>query len=354
MQQKKIFEIKHMKSFIVVFCIVLDICAGRPKTFVQTGNLKLSPIGCGTWAWGNRLLWGYDQNNDTKLLNTFKYVVSNGINWFDTADSYGTGSYNGRSEELLGQFLKELSIKERNKLSICTKIAPYPWRIGYSSFENAARQSIYRLQRPIDMIQLHWPPFLGWQELEYFSALNNLVNNGEATQIGLSNYGPKTLRRAAQFMGIKGNKIFSNQVQFSLLSRYPLTNGLSETCNELNIQLIGYSSLALGLLSDSYSIDKLPNGPRSILFREYLPAIQPLLGELRDIAKSRGKSVAQVALNWSLSKNALVLVGMRTVDQAKDNLGADGWRLTPAEVEVLDRVAAKNPKQLVQNSFQGN
>jgi pyridoxine 4-dehydrogenase len=69
-------------------------------------------------------------------------------------------------------------------------------------------------------------------------------------------------------------------------------------------------------------------------------------------ANGQGLALSQVALNWNLQKGFLVLVGVRSVAQAKDNLGAVGWALTPAEVEALDRAAAKVPKQLIQNSFQ--
>ena len=80
--------------------------------------------------------------------------------------------------------------------------------------------------------------------------------------------------------------------------------------------------------------------------------MKPLLDELRIIAKERGKTTAQVALNWNLAKGLLVLVGMRSEEQARENLGAVGWRLSACEVEALDRAASKVPKQLVQNSFQ--
>jgi pyridoxine 4-dehydrogenase len=61
-----------------------------------------------------------------------------------------------------------------------------------------------------------------------------------------------------------------------------------------------------------------------------------------------------VAINWVLQKGFLALVGIRSIEQAKENLGALGWTLSPAEVDTIDRIAAKNPKQLIQNSFQSN
>lgn len=71
------------------------------------GPLQISPMGFGTWAWGNKFLWNYDESLDDELQSVFNFVVSRGINVFDTADSYGTGQLNGRSEILLGKFLRE-------------------------------------------------------------------------------------------------------------------------------------------------------------------------------------------------------------------------------------------------------
>lgn len=84
-------------------------------------NLHLSPMGCGTWAWGNRFLWGYEPEMDTQLQETFNLLVSQGVTWFDTGDSYGTGKLNGRSETLLGKFSREyqgiINLKLRSQLS---------------------------------------------------------------------------------------------------------------------------------------------------------------------------------------------------------------------------------------------
>jgi pyridoxine 4-dehydrogenase len=65
-------------------------------------------MGFGTWAWGNQLLWGYEESMDTELQECFNLALKNGINIFDTADSYGTGKLNGQSERLLGKFISEL------------------------------------------------------------------------------------------------------------------------------------------------------------------------------------------------------------------------------------------------------
>ena len=67
----------------------------------------MSPMGLGTWAWGNRLLWGYDEEMYGELQQVFDLAISKGIDFFDTADSYGTGKLNDRSEILLGKFSRD-------------------------------------------------------------------------------------------------------------------------------------------------------------------------------------------------------------------------------------------------------
>uniref|UniRef100_A0A452ZTT7 NADP-dependent oxidoreductase domain-containing protein n=1 Tax=Aegilops tauschii subsp. strangulata TaxID=200361 RepID=A0A452ZTT7_AEGTS len=64
-------------------------------------------MGFGTWAWGNQLLWGYQEIMDSELQECFNLALKNGINLFDTADSYGTGKLNGQSERLLGKFIRK-------------------------------------------------------------------------------------------------------------------------------------------------------------------------------------------------------------------------------------------------------
>lgn len=85
-----------------------------------------------------------------------------------------------------------------------------------------------------------------------------------------------------------------------------------------------------------------------------MPAMKPLLGTLREIAKLKRKSVSQVVINWNIQKGFLVLVGARSVAQVKENLGGLGWNLKPEEVLEIDISASKVKKQLVQNSFQSD
>ena len=113
-----------------------------------SGGGPLNGIGFGTWAWGNQLIWGYEpQRDDAVLEATFRQAVASGLNLVDTADSYGTGRLNGRSELLLGRFTAALSAESRARLCIASKLAPFPWRLGRRGMDRALPSST-RSARP--------------------------------------------------------------------------------------------------------------------------------------------------------------------------------------------------------------
>jgi len=136
---------------------------GEVLTPVGDGSISLSPMGIGTWSWGNQFVWGYDESMDPELARVFNEAVESGINVFDTADSYGTGNgLDGRSEVLIGQFLRQCPSAKVDGVNIATKFAAYPWRVTPNSVVVAARESAARLDRPsIELGQLHWSTVRG-------------------------------------------------------------------------------------------------------------------------------------------------------------------------------------------------
>jgi pyridoxine 4-dehydrogenase len=325
-------------------------------TQAQSGNLSLPPMGCGTWAWGNRLLWNYDQNMDNELQRVFNFCVGHGVTLFDTGDSYGTGRLNGRSETLLGQFANAYNGPNQGSICIATKLAAYPWRLTRGSVVKACEASAKRLGRPVDMAQMHWSTanYAPWQEGPFLDGLMDLVEQGKVKGVGLSNFGPKRLQWAYERFRERGLAITSLQVQYSLLSTEPVAKlGLKDLCDELGIQLIAYSPLTLGLLTGKYAADgPYPKGIRGLLFRRLLPGIQPLLDTLKAIATARAKTPAQVALNWCICKGTIPIPGAKSLHQAEQNIGALGWSLDAGEVIELDNAADRSPRKMVQNIFQ--
>ena len=185
------------------------------------GGDALNGIGFGTWAWGNQLLWGYDAERDDRLLEeTFRQALASGLGLIDTADSYGTGRLNGRSEQLLGRFAARLPATRRADLCIATKLAPFPWRLGRRGLDQALQASRQRLQGHLRRVQLHWSTarYAPWQEVQLLDGLADRVLDGSISEIGVSNIGPKRLAWMQQRLAERGVPLRSVQVQYSLLS----------------------------------------------------------------------------------------------------------------------------------------
>jgi pyridoxine 4-dehydrogenase len=318
-------------------------------------NLIFPVMGCGTWAWGNQLLWGYDPSMDTELQQVFNLCVDRGVTFFDTGDSYGTGKFKGQSEKLLRRFSQAYSGPNAAQICLATKLAAYPWRLTRGAMVQAGQASIGRMGR-VDLAQMHWPTanYAPWQEGALLDGLADLYEQGLIKGVGLSNYGPKRLKWVQARFQSRGLPIVSLQVQYSLLSTYPVTElGLKDICDEYGIKLIAYSPLCLGLLTGKYDHQgPFPKGLRRWLFPRLLPGMTGLLTCLKELAALHDKTIAQVALNWCIAKGTIPIPGAKNVAQAEQNLGALGWQLSAAEVDALDQEAASVDRKMVQNIFQ--
>ena len=317
-------------------------------------------IGVGTWAWGNQFLWGYAPDQDQGLRDCFQRAVERGLGFFDTADSYGTGRWNGRSECLLGQFMAALPPRRRQELCVATKLAPFPWRLGRRGFERALRSSRGRLQGKLDRVQMHWSTarYAPWQEAPLLQGLVDQVLAGTVAELGVSNVGPERLRRIQGELAARGVPLRSLQVQLSLLAPEPIRpGGLVDICRELGVELIAYSPLALGLLTRMPGAEpSLPSGPRRWLFRRLWPDLQPLLEAMVQIAARREAPLAAVALNWCRAHGAMPIAGLRSVAQADDAADALTWSLEAGERERLDQLSLALPSRarMPANPFQSS
>jgi len=313
------------------------------------------PIGVGTWAWGNQFLWGYDPAQDAQLQATFEQAVALGLRFFDTADSYGTGRLQGRSERLLGRFRQALAPEDQQDLLVATKLAPFPWRLGRGGLKRAFEASRARLGGRLERVQLHWSTarYAPWQESPLLDGLADLVNEGLVASLGLSNFGPRRLRQVHGQLQSRGVRLASLQVQCSLLAPRAIEpGGVADVCRELGIQLIAYSPLALGLLARPPGAVAPPaGGVRRLLFARLSPRIHPLLELLAEIARSRQVPQAAVALNWCRSHGAMPIVGLRTVGQAQMAAAASRWSLDGAERQALDAAARGLPVGMPANPF---
>ena len=355
---------------LILRCNTALLLQSKPKIgTVRAGPIQISSMGCGTWSWGNRLLFNYDPSQDEEIFMAYCAVRNAGVTLFDTADSYGTLDLNGRAEMLLGQFEQRYLAETINDLKpwwnrsepskpqqVATKFAPYPWRITRGSMVQAAQESLKRLDQPkLAIAQLHWSTskYQPFQERSLWEGLADVYDNGLCDAVGVSNYGPAQLQKVAAFFNERNVPLATAQIQFSLMT-YKESKHMNDVCNSVDCRLISYSPLCLGLLTGKYTLDNLPRpgNPRRQLFRELLPGAQDLLNTLQVLAKDYGKTQSQIAINWAIQKGTVPIPGARTLKMAEENLGATGWSLKSDALEVLDLTASRVSKPMIQNIFQ--
>lgn len=306
---------------------------------VDLGTLRVSPMGLGML---NLPLDKEVDENASSVLNAAKGM---GINFIDTAEAYGFG----KSEIMTKNSCESAGLAIGSDIEIATKFAPFPTRPDGASVVEACRASADRLGvDQIPLYQIHFPdlvqPFkvFGRENRKdelYWDGLAECYLSGLAKNVGVSNYGPETLLRAHEALSKRGVPIASNQINLSLL-RYRSSEATLRTCEELGIKVLGYFPLANGLLTDKYSTDTPPSFPKSLTMKKYYEECEPLLKVLRRIASEKGKSPAQISINWVMMKNAIPIPGARNAAMANDNFGAMGWRLTDDEVAELEAASA--------------
>ena len=224
--------------------------------YIQLGktDFQISPIGLGTWSWGDRLFWAYGITHSSRDVEAaFDASIDAGINFIDTAEVYGFGG----SEKLLARLFD----RTKRELIITTKLFPYPWRLGTRSLIRGLRASLRRLGvETIDLYMIHWPlPPLRVER--WTKALIHAYEEGLIKAIGVSNYNLAQMRRAQEVLDKHGLHLSANQVHFSMLHHEPEKSGLIEACVEDGVTIIAYSPLAQGLLTGKYSPGRpLPKG----------------------------------------------------------------------------------------------
>ncbi len=163
------------------------------------------------------------------------------------------------------------------------------------------------------------------------------VETGLTRTVGVSNFNQSYMLRAYSTLARHNIPLASNQVHYSILNRLVEKNGLLARCKELGIRLIAYSPLEMGLLSGKYGPENPPPGTRAARYSNVLNKLPPLLKLMTEIGQDHGgKSNAQIALNWVMCKGALPIPGAKNADQALQNAGALGWKLTEEEMARLD------------------
>ena len=226
--------------------------------------------------------------------------IARGAAFIDTAEAYG-------SEEVVGAAVEGL----RHETFIATKV--WPTHLRPDAVKRAAHASLKRLRTDyIDLYQIHWPNRAVPLE-ETLGAMEDLVDAGIVRYLGVSNFGRDELQAALSVGG--RHPIVSNQVSFSLTDRRACAD-LLPYCQEHNITLVAYSPLGRGL-------DRM--------------AARDSHGVLETIAKTSGRTPAQIALNWCIQHSGVVAIPKaNSLARIEENCGATGWRLSDEQYLALE------------------
>ncbi len=289
-------------------------------------------IGTGTWQWGDTMVWGYGHGyGEAEVHAAFQASLDAGINFFDTAELYGWG----KSERFIGKFVAETHAN----IYIATKFLPYPWRLTRPQLIAALAGSLKRLgMSSIDLYQIHFPLVMSVET--WANALADALDLKMTRSVGVSNYNRERTIRSYAALQKRGYPLASNQVEYSLLDRHIERDGTMQACNEHGIKIIAYSPLAKGLLTGKYTVENPPPGRRASGARAALAKIPPLLDRMKAMGEAHGgKTLAQVAINWTICKGTLPIPGAKNATQVQQNAGSIGWRLTDDEVAELDQIS---------------
>ncbi|MBC7980390.1 MAG: aldo/keto reductase [Armatimonadetes bacterium] len=282
-----------------------------------------------------------------------------GITHFDLANNYGPPA--GSAEENVGRILAEDFACHRDELIITTKAGHDMWQGPYGEWGSRKHllasldQSLRRLRLPyVDIFYSHRPdPHTRLEET--MSALATAVNSGKALYVGLSKYPLKKLKKAVRILKQMGIRCLIYQPPYSILNRWPETQGILDYLLEENIGCVVFSPLAQGMLTPKY-IDNIPadsraGRPGGFLTGADIIANQEKIRALGDLAAAQGMSINHMAINWTLRHPAVTsaIIGARTVAQLDDSLDAlQAPELTDAMLAAIDGIAppsaTKNPE----------
>ncbi len=272
-----------------------------------------------------------------------------GITHYDLANNYGPPA--GAAESNFGRIFSKKLKPYRDEIIVSTKAGYWMWPGPYGEWGSrkyllsSLDQSLKRLGLDYVDIFYHHRPDPDTPLEESLSALDQAVRSGKALYVGISNYGPDATRDAARILKDLGTPLLIHQPRYSMFDRTP-EQGLLDVIGEEGIGSIVFSPLAQGLLTDRY-LKGIPKGSRAT-HSEFLTKDQITETYLKraialnEIAKGRGQSLAQLALQWVLRDERVTsaLVGASSVKQLRTNVAAlDFDPLTNDEIAAIEPYA---------------
>lgn len=273
-----------------------------------------------------------------------------GITHFDLANNYGFPAA-GAAEENFGEILREDLKPFRDELIISTKAGYEMWPGPYGNWGSrkyltaSLDQSLKRMGLEYVDIFYHHRPDPDTPLEETVDALSDLVRQGKALYVGISNYKEKEARETMKLLRERRTPCLLNQIRYNMLERQP-EEGLLAALEEGGAGCICFSPLAQGALSGKY-LEQIPEGSRAAhkgttVAERYIKEEnrQPLM-KLKALAAEQGRTLAQMALAWVLRRREVtsVLIGASRPEQLLEN--AEILRqepFSPEEIKQIDEI----------------
>ena len=316
----------------------------KEYNFLPDSGLALPKIAVGLWQ-------NFGDDADYDAIKDIIYTAfDNGVTYFDLANNYGPAP--GAAERNFGKILRDGLLPYRDELIIATKAGyemwagPYGGKGGSRKYLTASlNQSLQRMG--LDYVDLFYHHCMTPETPLHETALclSDLVRQGKALYVGLSNYDGKTMHRMHHRCDDFNVPFVVNQNRYSILDRAIEENGLKEQSEKKKKGIVAFSPLAQGRLSDKYR-HGIPVGSRLYGREEYCRRIGldekqlAQIAALGDLAEARGETLSQMAIQWLLQNGVTtVLIGVRTKEQLLENLAAlEKPLLTAEELAAVDTI----------------
>ncbi len=309
-------------------------------------GLKLPPIALGLWHnFGDITPYGIQQ----QLLRT---AFDNGITHFDLANNYGPPY--GEAERNFGRHMAQDFKPYRDELIISTKAGYDMWKGPYGDHGSrkylmaSLDQSLQRMGLDYVDIFYHHRPDPETPLEETMGALADIVRQGKALYVGVSNYSAEQTLKAADMLKAMGVPLTIHQPSYNMLNRW-IERGEPSLCDVLREKGIGsavFVPLAQGMLTGKYltgipADSRAAHDPRFLKPSSITEDQLSVIRQLNDIAVARGQTLAQMALQWALRDEAVTstIIGASKPTQILENLAAlKGPAFTAEELDAIDRI----------------
>ena len=282
--------------------------------------------------------------------NVLRCAFDLGITHFDLANNYGPPY--GSAEENFGTIFKADFKNYRDELFIATKAGYDMWPGPYGNLGSrkylisSLDQSLKRMGLDYVDIFYHHRPDPDTPLEETMGALADIVRQGKALYVGISNYKPKETQAAAEILKRLNVPFILHQARYSMFDRW-VEDGLLETLEQNGVGCIAFSPLAQGMLTDKY-IKDIPKDSRAAKDLTYLNvetvnSTIEKVKKLNQLAENRSQKLSQMALTWILRQPqvASVLIGASSPNQLKENVKAlDNLQFSKEELDLIDKIVS--------------